>query len=104
MTQLPLHHALDQADLAVTITPGLLHETVTHLIVQVVLKKPALGPGDILVQLPLELAKIPTARYDGNTLKAFDQSGPLEWKGLTTRKARQSFGGNGSLRGRRMAM
>uniref|UniRef100_A0A8H7KB80 PDZ domain-containing protein n=1 Tax=Bionectria ochroleuca TaxID=29856 RepID=A0A8H7KB80_BIOOC len=78
MTQLPLHHALDQADLAVTITPGLLHETVTHLIVQVVLKKPALGPGDILVQLPLELAKIPTARYDGNTLKAFDQSGPLE--------------------------
>ncbi|RMZ77606.1 hypothetical protein DV737_g4275, partial [Chaetothyriales sp. CBS 132003] len=78
MTQILLPPALDRADLAVTITPGLLHETVTHLIIQVVLKQPALSPGDVLVQLPLELAKIPTARYDGDTLKAFDQAGPLE--------------------------
>ncbi|KAH6977204.1 hypothetical protein BKA56DRAFT_617454 [Ilyonectria sp. MPI-CAGE-AT-0026] len=78
MTQVLLPPAPDQADLAVTITPGLLHETVTHLIAQVVLKQPALGPGDVLVQLPLELAKIPTARYDGDALKAFDHAGPLE--------------------------
>ncbi|KAH7136267.1 hypothetical protein EDB81DRAFT_886381 [Dactylonectria macrodidyma] len=65
------------ADLAVTITPQCTQDRVTNLAIRVQISNSHLKPDDVVVKMPLELAKIPTTRYDGDSLKASDDLGPL---------------------------
>ena len=65
------------ADIDVTLTPVSSADCISQLKVQIILRNPNIKEGQVLVKLPLEIAKVPTARYDGDALQAADDNGPL---------------------------
>jgi hypothetical protein len=63
--------------LALTMTPHASEGDDSHLGVLMTLSDPKVKPGEPLLRMPLKIVGIPTARYDGDLIKAADAAGPL---------------------------
>lgn len=63
--------------LDVSLKPHVSDGTVDYIDVRMKIGRPDVAAGSTLVQMPLVVASIPTARYDGEALQASDANGPL---------------------------
>lgn len=51
---------------------------ITALQVNAVVKQPQLSAGDVLLALPIQIAKVDVGRFENDSLSAWDEAGPLE--------------------------
>jgi hypothetical protein len=63
--------------LSVTLKPHSNSGTVDYVDVTMVIEHPNVAAGSTLLRMPLVVASIPTARYDGDAIQALDGSGAL---------------------------
>lgn len=63
--------------LSLTLTPHSNGIAVEYVDVNLVIEKPQVTGGETLLRMPLQIVSIPTARYDGDAIKARDGSGDL---------------------------
>ena len=61
----------------VSLKPHLTEGTVDYIDVRIRMQHPDVAAGVTIVQMPLVVASIPTARYDGDALQASDANGAL---------------------------
>lgn len=76
----PARHSFGAASvpaLNLVLKPHLNSDAVDYLDVQLTIGNPGVGAGGTLLRMPLIVASIPTARYDGDAIQARDRAGKL---------------------------
>ena len=69
--------AAEPPELDLKLKPVTAEGQVDHVDIRLRLQAPAVAEGGTLVRMPLIVASIPTARYDGDAIQAHDDAGPL---------------------------